>query len=468
MTRLGIDTAAVVASRRAAVKQDRMSIATRTVPHEHSPSSHAQTIDGPMSDVENFTNSPVTGFSHGLQRFTSNTSERPLSRVAEEGGERELENREADEISLGSDSELEEELEEEGLYAGSYSRLVALYSLAPITFLILFVVFALVPSLVQHDDWKGKYPYTPYLPFPIAELLVSGGAWSISYTVNDFIFRISVWICNSIHTFLFYCTNPPQHILPPLSVTPPILVSGLAYATLSIFLRLSTIPILLIPQGSLASSPTWHEPVFGRVWWAGLGWAVFEALAGIKQGYQGISLYRDVLIDISKLKKELEGSSLRNGPGIRGNDGSNTDFTNGGAENSDTANHTSRSSSLSTPMASPTFVRESQNHQESSGQAPSARDCLPRVTSNPERQPLLSGTVPSRSRESIGNPYLGSTPFAESMETEVERDLDQLIAIKKRDDLERVYGIPFIVRESPRSYRAFNASTPFFSPWVTR
>ncbi|KAF9262001.1 hypothetical protein L218DRAFT_929923 [Marasmius fiardii PR-910] len=442
MTRLGIDIAAVSASRWAASKSRKVQTNAAAVAHSvhHHIQAH-QSSERPLTDVENLSNSPVAyGFPH----------ERPLSRVAEESGstEMELESRDVDERSMSSESELEEELEDEGFYAGSYSRIVVLYSLAPITFLVLFIVFALIPGF-HGEDWKRNYPYAPYLPFPVAELLVSGGAWSIAYSLNDFIFRISVWLCGHIHTFLFYCAHPPQHVPPPLSVTPPILVSGLVHATLSVFLRLSTIPILLIPQGSLVPRPTWREPVYGRVWWAGLGWAVFEALAGIKQGYQEISLYRDVLIDVSKLKDQ-ENSLGNSPPGHRGDDVVNTPsrvFTYGATtENNDTGNH---ASSPVPPVGSTSFVRESGGIQGDQGESVedlSASGRLPRVPSDrdPERQPLLWGNPLSRSRESIGNPYSGPNPLHESVEIEVERDLGQLIAIQERDDLERVYGIPFI------------------------
>jgi len=64
------------------------------------------------------------------------------------------------------------------------------------------------------------------------------------------------------------------------------------------FLRQATVPILLIPSTALYNHPTWRDGSFCWIWWVALGWAA--EIFGIKQGYDGLALYRDVLVNARK------------------------------------------------------------------------------------------------------------------------------------------------------------------------
>lgn len=44
--------------------------------------------------------------------------------------------------------------------------------------------------------------------------------------------------------------------------------------------------------------PTWEDVAFKLIWWIALGWAAAEAVVGIKQGYENIVLYKDVLVSV--------------------------------------------------------------------------------------------------------------------------------------------------------------------------
>ncbi|KAK7045420.1 hypothetical protein VNI00_007673 [Paramarasmius palmivorus] len=405
---------------------------TSTLSHiqtQLSSSSSLQSAPNRVTDAENLSISPVAAFGHGLQRYTSDVSERQLSRVPEETGESDGNGSELDIEDVERD--LEEELEEQGFYAGSYKRLVALYTLAPITFVVVFVVLALVPDLIYslEDEASpiGDYPYAHYIPFPIPEILVAGGIWSLAYLLNDLVFDLSCWLCNITHKLSFFCTHPSQVIPSPPSAAPAILLSRTIYAAITILLRLSLVPILLIPQYSVHSRPTWHDLAFRRVWWMSLGWAAFEAIAGIKQGYEGITLYKDVLVDVSMLRKKwtfpdhpaVDDAIRDGGPGTK---------MYGATGNA--------SESL------PRGTSSSGTEERDVNEGPSSHDRgrlprMPSVDAADERQPLLGlGSVDSL------NPGLNG--FHESVEIEVEKDLDQLVAMRARDDLERVYGIPFI------------------------
>ena len=76
------------------------------------------------------------------------------------------------------------------------------------------------------------------------------------------------------------------------------ILSTTLQTTSNLLLRQLAIPILLIPYYSehLAQHPTWKGDAFKRVWWVALGWAAAEAVVGVKQGYESIALYKDVLI----------------------------------------------------------------------------------------------------------------------------------------------------------------------------
>ncbi|KAK1227950.1 hypothetical protein PQX77_008994 [Marasmius sp. AFHP31] len=413
-----------------------------------------------VSDVDNLSNSPVVssnihGYGQGLQRFTSNTSvglpERLLSRVDEEndtngnGDERSM----SSDSDPGSDTELEMDLEEEGFYAGSYPRLLALYVLAPLTFLILFILFALVPHFLPSNHDRPEPPYTPNLPFPIPEILISGGIYTITYTLNPFIFTISTWFCTAMKRAILYLTRPP-HYRPQLTITTAtttaaVVVSSLVYATLSIMMRVAAIQLLGVPPPN-TPTPAYRSFAFVRVWWTGLGWALFEAVAGVWQGYRAIEAYKDVLVDMRRVKALRDvvgGGGSRLGDGEGGDTGTVKGY---GATASTNVNPGSSSSETNAAADDDVTPTEAENTN---------RGRLPRVPtasdSDPERQPLLSGLGGSQhhhylshSRDSMDLLNLG--PSSQLVEIEVERDLEQLMALRERDELERVYGVAFVLR----------------------
>ncbi|KAJ6554441.1 hypothetical protein B0H19DRAFT_1153532 [Mycena capillaripes] len=231
------------------------------------------------------------------------------------------------------DWELEEELilEEQGFYRGSYTRLVALYTLAPLTALAAFTLLAIFPYVAY--PWPKPhpptYPYLSSLPFPLPEVLVSVAFFSLSHLLRSPIYTISA-------------------SLVPVSLAATLLSTTL-HTLLSTVARLFTLVLLLIQPHAVYLRPTWQDSAFRRVWWAALGWAVAEAVISVHQGYAGLALYRDVLVPPS------------------------------------------------TPL------------------------------SDPERTPLLP------SRRADPDP-----------DTEIDQDIEQLVALKAREELEDVFGLPLI------------------------
>jgi hypothetical protein len=268
---------------------------------------------------------------------------------------------------------------------------VLLYTVVPLTTLLSFMCLALVPRLVLTQETPSLFPYPPYLPFPILEVLTATALWSLSYLLRDFFYATALFIASFLSSNTIITTI--------LSVT--------LQTTSNLLLRQFAIPILLIPYYSSKhlsqAYPTWKDDAFRRVWWVALGWAAAEAVVGVKQGYESIALYKDVLVnvDISTLDTEIDM-----------NPGNQRQWLNGAL------------------TSSPIIQRTRYSRSHSIGSAH-----MPPPSSSDEHQPLLS----TLTRANYESERLQA-------ENDVERDLDQLIALKNREELEEVYGIPVIVR----------------------
>ena len=310
---------------------------------------------------------------------------------------------------------------------------MALYTLVPLTSILTFTILAFL-SAVQSAPSRA-YPYAPYLPFPIPELLTTTALWSLTHLLRIPLYSLS-----------FALSLP----FPSLSPALPIFLSTALHTIVATFIRLLALPILLIQHHMLFSYPTWHDPAFWRVWWVALGWAAAEGVVGIKQGYEGIALYRDVLVkvqgggvksigkgvDVSGKGGQIYGAmeeGIRMGarePGSGTGTGPGTERS----ENNSSANTiTTTGGTSSQPVLAPPLHIETQGLHE--------RYVFPIGSSNGERELLLEG----RTGTTSGN---GNQQFEleNALRMQVDRDLDQLMALKGREELEEVYGIPVIVR----------------------
>ncbi|EAU87828.2 hypothetical protein CC1G_09447 [Coprinopsis cinerea okayama7 len=255
---------------------------------------------------------------------------------------------------------IDEELSREGLYRGSYKRFLTLYSLTPLSTLLTFAFLTCLPLLaypLDSDSPHTPYPYSPYFPYPFPELLAGAALWAFSLLLRDLLSTLSAQLQDHRGSFL---------------VT---IASTILQSVLSVLLQLATTILLLISPSDDNDRPTWHDHAFRRVWAVALGWAGIEAIVGIKQGYESLALYRDVLVTVKRIPS----------PDIL-----------------PTQNLTSREDI----------------------------SLIQRGDEDNERQPLLSPVSPNLSRKAI--------------ERELENDLEQLMALKGRAELEVVYGLPFI------------------------
>ncbi|KAH9920819.1 uncharacterized protein BXZ73DRAFT_104553 [Epithele typhae] len=156
-----------------------------------------------------------------------------------------------------SAEEDEWDLAELGYYSGSYKKTLALYSLVPLTAV---VVFTLPRSL----------------PSPFAELLLSISFFTLSHTLRGPLYALASAICprlldtvlfNALHSLLALSSASPQR-------TPP---------------------------------PTWDDGdgVFRALWWLALGWAAAETAAAVAQGYAQLGAYRNVMVPLERVRAIL-------------------------------------------------------------------------------------------------------------------------------------------------------------------
>ena len=275
-----------------------------------------------------------------------------------------------------------------------------LYTLVPLTTLLSFICLALVPTLFFTTESPSLFPYPPYLPFPILEALTATALWSLSYLLRDFLYATTLFIVSPLPSSSFS------------TIITTILSATLQTAS-TLLLRQIAIPILLIPYYSehLARHPTWKDDAFKRVWWVALGWAAAEAVVGVKQGYESIALYKDVLIsdNMSTLITDTMMESAERHP-VEAPKKRDAD-----------ERERRRDSTTSPPIQQQYSFPTGSNYM---------------LTEEPdEHQPLLR-TFPTLDDQS---------ERLLQAENEVERDLNHIIALKNREELEEVYGIPVIV-----------------------
>lgn len=291
---------------------------------------------------------------------------------------------------------LEQELEKEGLYRGSYRRLLTLYTIVPTTTIVAFGLLALLPLVAYPLDPHAPhspYPYAPSLPYPLPEMLTAAALWSMSLLLRDFIFSLS---------------NTLSSVLPTYASIALSLAATVIQTLITVVLQVAAVVLLLITPSPGFSHPTWHDHAFRRVWTIALAWAGAEAIVGVKQGYENIALYRDVLVNVKRITPESSPGSPTAGGSLYPND--------------DISPVPSRAPTRRLSME---LLSDDSNfiHRTNSQQSG-------------ERQPLLPPNTPQAN---------GTYRFTRrDAEAEVQNDLEQLAALKAREELEEIYGIPVI------------------------
>ncbi|KAG6833404.1 hypothetical protein H0H87_007389 [Tephrocybe sp. NHM501043] len=299
--------------------------------------------------------------------------------------------------------ELDEELEEQGLYRGSYRRLVLLYTLTPITFLVAFSLLAALPYVLYPMTQDWPYPSVPYFPHPFPELLTSAALFSLSHLTRDPMISLIISMFPS-----------------PSAVVPTVLATAI-HTLIYLLLQQSALALLLVAQ-HMHERPTTRDAAFLRVWWLALGWAAAEAVIGTCQGYQARAAYRDVLVTVrrsaetpTKFDCGVETDGMGLGPMSPLGSGSRSP--------------SSKPAGTRTQSTLELFERQVEDdvYDRSRGGQP-FRDL---EEAEGERQPLLP---PREARNSQD----------QAIKMLVEDELEELLAIRAREELEDAYGVPVI------------------------
>ncbi|KAH7882055.1 hypothetical protein F5I97DRAFT_2068851 [Phlebopus sp. FC_14] len=281
-----------------------------------------------------------------------------LGRVAEEGqidaGE---------EVDVDPDEAVEWELEQNGLYGGSYRRLLAMYTLVPSTALLAFVVLALLPSVA----WPSPSPSAPsrypaLFPSPLPELFLSSSMFSLGHLLRVPVFSLSLLLVR------------------PSAAS---LLSTFLHVLVINTLRLVALALLQVRHSMAYPTPTCDDPAFRTVWWLSLN--VAEVAVAVVQGYQQIALYRDVMVPKGREHEFLERTK-----------------------------HVSQQNN-NVNGAVPNSWTESPEDESQSNLG---------ETDDPLRRALRQST--------------------DVLDVQIDRDFDKLVAVKSREELEEVYGLPVI------------------------
>ncbi|KZP05372.1 hypothetical protein FIBSPDRAFT_805770 [Athelia psychrophila] len=258
-----------------------------------------------------------------------------------------------DEGGPDNDDDMDWELAQIGMYRGSYTRLIATYTVVPLASAALLLLIALTLRLIYpRPAPSGPYPdpTPPPFPNPSSELLLATALWSLAHTLHVPIYT------------LFAALAPTDTAA---------LLATVAHCLVANLLRLSALAILRVRHDMEWPAPTWRDPAFARVVWLAVGWAGAEAVVGVWQGYETIMLYRDVLVPAGREAELLDAVAIAGEGEGRG--------------------------------GSPVMV---------------------------------------------GSGFLEATDFVATMGTgideQVDRDLDRLLGVKAREEVEEVYGMPAI------------------------
>ncbi|EGO20145.1 hypothetical protein SERLADRAFT_442291, partial [Serpula lacrymans var. lacrymans S7.9] len=274
----------------------------------------------------------------------------------------------------------------------SYSRFITLYTFVPLTALLTFIVLVVLPLLFWPAS-ADPHPHTRYFPSPLPEFLLSSSLFALSHLL-----RLPLYTLSSILLSPFHSTTASTVLSTTLSVI------------LSTLLRLSALALLNVRHAMDYPYPTWKDPAFGRVWWLSLN--VAEVVIAIVQGYEQVALYRDVMVPDGREKEFLEG--LRNAEGLNGN--GNGRVIGYGRK----------------PVVGQVF-----------DEPLDAADAHANADGAPGGYDVEGGDANGRSGQARG-----ADNRAWALSSQIDHDFDQLLALKAREELEEVYGVPVIVRHS--------------------
>lgn len=183
------------------------------------------------------------------------------------------------------------------------------------------------------------------------------------------------------------------------------------YVVLSTLLRLAALAALHVRHDMVYPRPTWRDGAFRTVWWIGLGWGFAEAAVSVAQSYQQLACYRTVMVPVERVKEILAQSRAQAQWGM-------------GSVN-----------------ASREYMPLSPRGAESPAVGGSANGSWTGLGS-------ANGALGERGRgrrSSDANANTNAMSLEEAVRLAVDQDVEQLLHLQEREELEEVYGVPVIV-----------------------
>ncbi|KAI0673147.1 hypothetical protein C8Q78DRAFT_1123395 [Trametes maxima] len=289
-----------------------------------------------------------------------------------------------------SEAEADEwDLEEYGYYSGSYQTKVAIYGLVPLTCIVTFLLLA---NLVRWI-WAPRSPPPATLPrsfpAPLPEVLLSAAFFALTHALRAPLYTAAATLLAPIWDTLAF---------------------NAAHVLLSQALRLAALALLRVRHDMAYPLPTWRDAAFTRVWWLGLGWAAAEAATGVVQGYQQLALYRSVMVPVERVRKILDASR---GPG-----GSRS--TSGGE-----STHGSREYMPLSPRTE-------------------RREAAVGANGSVNRNGTGDGNGDGGEARDGGGRRGAPISVEDAVRMAVDQDVEQLLHLQERKELEEVYGLPVI------------------------
>jgi len=268
-------------------------------------------------------------------------------------------------------------------------------------------------------------------PSPLREFLLAGGAWTVAFAL----LYIST-LCNTyinaftivLSTFLQVLTQEGLRLAILILIQlhlerPGKHVNHAFISVLSAFLQDGD-PTVPEPDLDWAPLPDVWDPAFTQVWWLGMGWATVDVAVGIAQGYEQLSLYRDVL---ARERSHAINSSPSPPRRKRTRSNHNPEHPLIGTR------------SASNLVSHPTTVTGPTNPAEAEF-APASLASSIRISETPQRV-LVSDRPHDGGGNGVGE---GGDEHAVIVASarDLEAELSHLITRKQRAELEEVYGSP--------------------------
>ncbi|KLO18654.1 hypothetical protein SCHPADRAFT_924919 [Schizopora paradoxa] len=204
----------------------------------------------------------------------------------------------------------------------AYRRTYRLFAIVPFFSVLLFVVLALLPTMIwPRKSWQPQQD-SPRL---FSSFLLSAALWSLSYVLRVPLHNAVSFVLTKVFAFLYRLAPSLCNGLD-TTVTS---IHAILFVILQELLRLSSFVILSLHwhqvPSSLAKLDEAHfyakDAVFREVWFIGLAWAAAEVGAGIAQGYENLALYdEEALFGVTEVYEDDFGNGIKLGSPTRNND----------------------------------------------------------------------------------------------------------------------------------------------------